>query len=133
MAMSKSQIAAQLAEKVGITKRESAAYLEALADLAYSEAKNGFTVPGLGKLVLVDRPASERVYTFGERKGQKYMVPATKVVRFRVAKAAKDAIVGPKKPSKPVEPAKPMEAPKPMEAAKPMESTEPAPAMPPKQ
>lgn len=96
MAMSKSQIAAELAEKVGITKKQSAQYLDALAEMAYREAKNSFTLPGLGKLVMVERPAREATMPFGPNKGQKYTIPAKKVVKFRVSKAAKDSIVGEK-------------------------------------
>jgi DNA-binding protein HU-beta len=54
-ALSKSQIAATLAEKVGVTKKQSVQYLAELAALAYKQARNSFTVPGLGKLVLVNR------------------------------------------------------------------------------
>ena len=96
MAMSKSQIAAELADKVGISKKQSVQYLDALADLAYKEAKNSFTLPGLGKLVMVERAAREGTMPFGPNKGQKYTIPAKKVVKFRVSKAAKDAIVGAK-------------------------------------
>ena len=94
MAMSKSQVAATLAEKVGISKKQSVQYLEELAALAYAEAKNTFTVPGLGKFVLVDRAAREITLTLGPNKGQKKMVPASKQVKFRVSKAAKEAVVG---------------------------------------
>jgi DNA-binding protein HU-beta len=97
MAMSKSQIASALADATEITKKQSAAYLDALAELAYKEAKNTFTLPGFGKLVLVERPAREMVMRFGPKAGQKVKVPAKKVVKFRVAKAAKEAIVGGKK------------------------------------
>jgi DNA-binding protein HU-beta len=96
--MSKSQIASSLADSTGITKKQSAAYLDALAGLAYKEAKNTFTLPGLGKLVLVERPAREMVMRFGPKAGQKVKVAAKKVVKFRVAKAAKEAMgVGAKK------------------------------------
>ena len=94
MAMSKSEISRRLADKVGISKKQSDDYLEALAELAYEEAKNTFTLPGLGKLVLVERPAREGVMPFGPRKGEKYMIPAKKVVKFRLSKAAKDSIGG---------------------------------------
>ena len=94
MAMTKSQIAAHLAEKIGITKKQSVEYLDTLAELAYKEAKHTFTLPGLGKLVLQERAAREATMTFGARKGEKYTIPAKKVVKFRVSKAAKDAIVG---------------------------------------
>ena len=50
--MTKSKIVAALAEEVEIPKKTSAAYLEALASLAHKEAKNGFTIPGVGKLVV---------------------------------------------------------------------------------
>ncbi len=94
MPLTKSEVSRRLAEKVGITKRQSDEYLEALAQLAYDEAKNTFTIPGLGKLVLVERPSREATMPFGPRKGEKYTIPAKKVVKFRLSKAAKDAIVG---------------------------------------
>jgi DNA-binding protein HU-beta len=95
-ALSKSQVASTLAERVGITKKQSVQYLEELADLAYKNAKNSFTLPGLGKLVLVNRPSREMTMRFGPNKGQVFKVPAKKVVKFRMAKAAKDAILGAK-------------------------------------
>ncbi len=99
MPMTKSEVSRRLADKVGITKRQSDEYLDALAELAYQEAKNTFTIPGLGKLVLVERPAREATMPFGPRKGEKYTIPAKKVVKFRLSKAAKDAIVGPSQPA----------------------------------
>ncbi len=92
MAMTKSQIAAELAEKTGITKKQSAAYLEALANLAYHQAKHSFTLPGLGKLVLQERAAR---MGRNPATGEPISIPAKKVVKFRVAKAAKEAILGP--------------------------------------
>jgi len=56
-ALSKSQIAAAVAEKAGITKKQAGEILEHIAHLAYKNAKNSFTLPGLGKLVLVNRKA----------------------------------------------------------------------------
>ena len=67
--------------------------MEELANLAYKEAKNTFVVPGLGKLVLVQRPARKMIMRFGPKAGQEITVPAKKVVKFRLAKAAKDAIL----------------------------------------
>ena len=90
-ALSKSQIASVLAEKVGITKNQSVEYLEALAGLAYSNAKNTFTLPGLGKLKLRDRAA--RVGR-NPATGATIQIPAKRVVKFQVSKAAKDAILG---------------------------------------
>ncbi len=91
-AMSKSQIAGYLADKVGITKKQSAQYLEELSTLALKEAKNGFTLPGLGKLVLVKTKARKVRIPFGEHAGEMKQVPAQKKLRFRVAKAAKDTL-----------------------------------------
>ncbi len=93
-AMSKSQIAATVAEKVGITKKQAVQSLDLLADMAYKQAKNTFTLPGLGKLVLVNRPARQMTMQFGPDKGKVKTIPAKRVVKFRVAKAAKDAILG---------------------------------------
>jgi DNA-binding protein HU-beta len=95
--LTKSEIAAHLAEKVGITKKQVALLLAAQAELAYRQAKNVFTVPGLGKLKLVDRPARRMIMRFGPDVGQEKLIPKSKKVRFTVAKAAKDAILGPKK------------------------------------
>ena len=92
-ALTKSQVAATLAEKVGITKKQSAQYLEELASVAYKNAKNTFTLPGLGKLVLVNRKA--RIGR-NPATGEQIQIPAKRVVKFRVAKAAKDAILGAK-------------------------------------
>jgi DNA-binding protein HU-beta len=92
-ALSKSQVAATLAEKVQITKKQSAQYLDDLAQLAYKNAKNTFTLPGVGKLVLVNRKA--RIGR-NPATGAQIQIPAKRVVKFRVAKAAKDAILGPK-------------------------------------
>jgi DNA-binding protein HU-beta len=95
-AMSKSQIAATIADQVGITKKQAVQALDTVAELAYKQARNTFTLPGLGKLVLVNRPAREITMQFGPKKGQTVKIPAKRVVKFRVAKAAKDAILGSK-------------------------------------
>ena len=95
-AMTKSEVASQLAERVGITKKQASAFFETLADLAYKQAKNTFVIPGIGKLVLAESPAREMVMRFGPKAGQTIKVPRKKRVKFRVAKAAKDAILGAK-------------------------------------
>jgi len=92
--MTKSQIASHMAEKSEISKKQAAKFMEELASLAYKQAKNSFTIPGVGKLVLVNRKA--RIGR-NPATGQEIQIPAKKVVKFRVAKAAKDAILGPKK------------------------------------
>ena len=93
-ALSKSQIAASIAEEAGITKKQAVQILDHIAALAYKHAKNSFVVPGLGKLVLVNRKA--RVGR-NPATGESINIPAKKVVKFRVAKACKDAILAAKK------------------------------------
>ena len=91
--LSKSQIAAALAEKVGLTKKQAVETLEALVETAYKNAKNSFTIPGLGKIVLVNRKAR---MGRNPATGETIKIAAKRVVKFRVAKAAKDAILGTK-------------------------------------
>ncbi len=90
-AMTKSQVAGHLADKGGITKRAAGELLENLAALAYKEAKNTFTLPGLGKLVLVNRKAR---MGRNPQTGEPIKIPAKRVVKFRVAKACKVAVLG---------------------------------------
>jgi len=92
--MTQSQIIAKLAEGSEISKKQVKGLLDSVAALAYKEAKNGFTLPGLGKMVLVDRKA--RIGR-NPATGEPIKIPAKKVVKFRVAKAAKEAIAGKKK------------------------------------
>ena len=92
-ALTKSQTVASVAETVGITKKQAGQCLEALVALAYKNAKNSFTVPGLGKLVLVNRKAR---MGRNPATGETIKIAAKRVVKFRVAKAAKDAILGAK-------------------------------------
>jgi DNA-binding protein HU-beta len=92
-AMTKSQIAEYLAKKVDLKKSQAILVLDEIAKLAYKEAKNSFTISGLGKIVLVQRKA--RVGR-NPQTGAAIKIPAKKVVKFRVAKAAKDAILGKK-------------------------------------
>ena len=94
--LTKSQTAAHMAEKSGISKKQATQFMEELAMLAYKQAKNSFTIPGIGKLVLSKSAPREMVMQFGEKKGQTIKVPAKTRVKFRVAKAAKDAILGKK-------------------------------------
>src|ERR1700733_10917604 len=84
-AMTKSEVAAQLAEKVGISKKQVNQFFEAQADLAYKQAKNTFVIPGLGKLVLATSAPREMVMRFGPKVGQTVKVPAKRRIKFRVA------------------------------------------------
>jgi DNA-binding protein HU-beta len=89
--LSKSQIAATVADKTGVTKKAAVEILDLLAQLAYKNAKNTFTLPGIGKLVLVNRKAR---MGRNPATGETIKIPAKRVVKFRVAKACKDAILG---------------------------------------
>jgi DNA-binding protein HU-beta len=89
--MTKSQIADYLAKKADLTKRTAIQILDELAALAHKEAKNTFTLPGIGKLVLVNRKA--RIGR-NPATGEEIRIPAKKVVKFRVAKACKDSVLG---------------------------------------
>ncbi|MEO6461805.1 MAG: HU family DNA-binding protein [Candidatus Eisenbacteria bacterium] len=87
--MSKAQIATHLATKFEMTKKDTVAFLEEIAKLAYREAKKGFTLPGIGKLVVVKR--KERMGR-NPQTGEPIKIPARTVLKFRIAKAAKVAV-----------------------------------------
>ncbi len=89
-AMTKSKIIAGLADEADITKKQATAALEALVCMAYKGAKDGFTVPGLGKLVKVRRKARKGR---NPATGEAIRIPAKTVLKFRIAKAAKDAVL----------------------------------------
>jgi DNA-binding protein HU-beta len=88
--MTKSQTMSKLADATKLTKKQVTAVVEALVCLAYKQAKNSFTVPGLGKLVLVNRKAR---MGRNPATGEAIKIPAKRVLRFRIAKAAKDAVL----------------------------------------
>ena len=93
--MTQTQIVQTLAEKCEVTKKVAKSMMDSLAQTAISEVKkNGvFVLPGIGRLVRVDRKAR---MGRNPATGQAIKIAAKKVVKFRVAKAAKDAIVPPK-------------------------------------
>src|SRR5918911_3299167 len=97
-AMTKSQLQAALAEATQTDKKTAGAFLNALGSIAYKVVKKEgeFVLPGFGKLVKRKRPAR---MGFNPTTRQKMKVAAKTVVRFRVAKGAKDAIFGAKAPS----------------------------------
>ncbi|MBU0676548.1 MAG: HU family DNA-binding protein [Verrucomicrobia bacterium] len=92
--MTKTQIVAAIAEKSDITKKQAVIALETVVALSYKGAKDGFTIPGLGKLVVVNRKKRKGR---NPATGESIVIPAKKVLKFRIAKAAKDAIVPAKK------------------------------------
>ena len=93
--MTQTQLVRALAEEGEVTNKQSRTILDKLGELAISEVKkNGvFVLPGIGRLVRVDRKAR---MGRNPATGVSIKIPAKKVVKFRVAKAAKDAIVPPK-------------------------------------
>ncbi len=87
--LTKTQIIAEIADATGLTKKDVGAVLDKVVCLAYSQAPAGFTLAGLGKLKLVQRSAREGR---NPATGEKIHIPAKKVLKFVVAKAAKDAV-----------------------------------------
>jgi len=87
-AMTKAQIMAALAEATCSSKKQVGLVVEKLVQMACKEAKKaGFTVPGLGKLIVVSRSAR---WGRNPATGEKIRIKAKKALKFRVAKAAKD-------------------------------------------
>ena len=92
MAMTKTQLLTALAEKTGLSKKEVESFLETFTNLAYDEVRYAgeFTVPGIGKLVKKFRDAR---MGRNPATGESIQIPAKTVVKFRVAKGAKDAVL----------------------------------------
>lgn len=90
--MTKSEMFSALAEKTGMSKKDVASFFDHMTDLAYREVKESgeFTVPGMGKLVKVHRAARTGR---NPATGETIQIPAKTVVKFRVAKAAKEAVL----------------------------------------
>jgi len=94
--MSKTQLLTELAGATETNKKTAAAFIDALSTIAYREAKKAgeFTIPGVGKLVKKQTKARTGR---NPATGAEIQIPAKTVIRFRVAKAAKDAVIGAKK------------------------------------
>src|SRR6266853_5558616 len=90
MSLTKPQIIEAIAQKTNTDKRMVESILDCLAQLAYQNAKDEFTVPGIGKLLVVDRKAR---MARNPQTGAQVQVPAKKALKFRIAKAAKDAVL----------------------------------------
>ncbi len=93
MAMTKTETVRELSERSGADRKQVGAVLEELAKLSYEQARDGFTIPGLGKLVLVDRKAR---LGRNPATGEQIQIPAKRVLKFRIAKQAKDAVLAAK-------------------------------------
>jgi DNA-binding protein HU-beta len=96
--MTQTAIVRELAETTGVNNRVAKHFMETLAQLAVRETKkNGmFVMPGIGRLVRAERKA--RIGR-NPATGEAIKIPAKRVVKFRVAKSVKDAIVPSKKPA----------------------------------
>ena len=94
--LTKAQIVTYFAEKFDLSKKVASSVIEEMAELAIAETKKAgaFTFPGIGKLVLVKRKAR---LGRNPATGEPINIPAKTVVKMRVAKACKEAIVPPKK------------------------------------
>ena len=101
--MTKSAIIDRLSAEADLPKKKMNEILESLVELSYKEAKNGFTIPGLGKLVCAARNAR---MGRNPQTGEAIKIPARTVLKFRVAKQAKDAILNNGKPAAKKAPAK---------------------------
>lgn len=88
--MTRSQVEDHIAKKTGLPKKAVKQVLVEVAELSYKEAQNTFTIPGIGKLVLVNRAARTGR---NPRTGETIEIPAKKVVKFRIAKQCKDAVL----------------------------------------
>ena len=90
--ITKSQLISELADKLNVTKKDAASFLDVLATVAYKETKKSgtFVLPGFGKLVKAQRKA--RIGR-NPATGEVIKIKAKTVVKFRVAKACKDAVL----------------------------------------
>lgn len=90
--MTKSQLMSELAAKTNMSKKDATAFVETLVNMALKHVKSSgeFVIPGLGKLVKVHRAAR---MGRNPATGESIKIAAKTVVKFRVAKAAKDAVL----------------------------------------
>lgn len=88
--LTKTKLVAKLAEETELSKPQIKEILDTLADVACKEASQGVVLPGLGKLVLVDRKERQGR---NPATGESITIPAKKVVKFRVSKACSEAVL----------------------------------------
>ncbi len=92
--MTKAEIVDNLAKKLGTTKKLANDFVVEYATLACKEAKKSFTMPGIGKLTVASRKKRKGR---NPATGETITIPAKKVLKFKIAKAASDAVFPPKK------------------------------------
>ena len=92
--MTKTQLVAALAEEMGSDKKSAAAALDAITGIITKEVSGGgaVTLPGVGKIYCRERPAR---MVRNPATGEQIKIPAKTILKFRVAKAAADAVVTP--------------------------------------
>ena len=91
MKMTKTQVVAAMAEKMEMSKKDTAAFMSALHELAVKEVKkNGeFIVGDFGKLIKAKRAARTGR---NPQTGEAIKIPAKTVVKFRLSKPTKEAL-----------------------------------------
>ncbi len=92
--LTKGEIVNHLATKLGTTKKQANDFLLELNTLAYKNAKKGFTLPGLGKFSVTRR---KKRTGRNPQTGEKLIIPAKSVVKFKLSKTCQDAVYPPKK------------------------------------
>jgi DNA-binding protein HU-beta len=89
--MTKSAVLGYLAEKANLSKKQVGELFDETLNLACKEAKNGFVLPGFGKLVVANRKAR---MGRNPQTGEPIKIPAKRVCKFRIAKSLKDTVLG---------------------------------------
>lgn len=88
--MTKGEIIDHLAKQLDTTKKQANDFLDTFVNLAYKQAKNEFVIPGLGKISVGKRKAR---MGRNPQTGESIKIPASKVLKFKFAKQAKDAVI----------------------------------------
>ena len=91
--MTKTQVMGHLSQKTGLSKKQMMEIFDETLSLACKEAKNGFVLPGFGKLVVANRKAR---MGRNPQTGEPIKIPAKRVVKFRISKSLKDTVLGKK-------------------------------------
>jgi DNA-binding protein HU-beta len=91
--MTKTQVMGHLSQKTGLSKKQVMEIFDETLSLACKEAKNGFVLPGFGKLVVANRKAR---MGRNPQTGEPIKIPAKRVCKFRLAKSLKDTALGKK-------------------------------------
>ena len=91
--MTKTATIAAVAEAADISKAQAKAAMDEIANLAYANAKDGFVIPGIGKVSVRQTKARKMIMRFGPREGEEIDVPAKTKLKFTFLKAAKEEIL----------------------------------------